>query len=268
MMKLIFSVIFLLGSLCYADTPPKVEDSNKQAQELYLEGTNLYQNKDYQGAFEKFSKSLEEAPFNPYILYNMSLSAFKIQKVGYALGGLRRALYVDPYFGQANEFLTFLTQKVNPPTEELGFWEFYRDQLLSAFSFNVIFFLTLFFCVYAGILLIRYFAKKKHAFLKDLRSPAVPWAGYISFFLFVLCLLVLSSKIYDYIVPRGTLVITTQDLKSGPGDDFNSLLKVTEGQELIINQSREDWAQVKLPGGISGWVPKSSLFFSSGRSPW
>ena len=76
------------------------------------------------------------------------------------------------------------------------------------------------------------------------------------------------AKIYDVQIPRGTIVEEKVSAQSAPGDQQLNLYDLYGGFEVVIRSHSGDWVQVTYPGALTGWIKKSSLYVTSGGSPW
>jgi hypothetical protein len=96
------------------------------------------------------------------------------------------------------------------------------------------------------------------------RRPALGhWAFVTSVTLgFIVLLLVcsLAWKIYEENYRReGVVVEQRVDILSGPSSDYITVVTVHEGIKVRIRGETEDWYQIILPNGWSGWLPKDSM---------
>ncbi|MBI4160842.1 MAG: hypothetical protein HY509_00165 [Acidobacteria bacterium] len=49
------------------------------------------------------------------------------------------------------------------------------------------------------------------------------------------------------------------DVRSAPGEDGTVLFTVHEGLQARVRNQREEWLQVSLPNGWTGWVPRAAV---------
>jgi tetratricopeptide (TPR) repeat protein len=61
---------------------------------------------------------------------------------------------------------------------------------------------------------------------------------------------------YEEETGRSRAVVVQEEVAvySGPSDDSTLQFKIHEGTEVQIDGARTRWAQVRLPGGLSGWI--------------
>lgn len=55
--------------------------------------------------------------------------------------------------------------------------------------------------------------------------------------------------------PQAWVVESTTSVRSGPGEDFASLVKVHMGSRLTLDGEEGRWLSVRLPGDGAGWLP-------------
>lgn len=58
---------------------------------------------------------------------------------------------------------------------------------------------------------------------------------------------------------RGVIVSDEVAVYSGPSKDSTLQFKIHEGTTVRVARERSRWAQVSLPGGLSGWIPKDTV---------
>jgi hypothetical protein len=50
------------------------------------------------------------------------------------------------------------------------------------------------------------------------------------------------------------VLVPSSDVRSGPGETNPQLVEIHEGLKVTVIGMREDWLQVTLPNGITGWI--------------
>lgn len=58
---------------------------------------------------------------------------------------------------------------------------------------------------------------------------------------------------------RAVVAVETAQLRTGPGESFEVAMPVQEGWTMRVVRRDADWAEVIGEGGVSGWLPTSSL---------
>ena len=58
---------------------------------------------------------------------------------------------------------------------------------------------------------------------------------------------------------QGVVLAPVVEVLAGPGGNNATLATVHEGLTVEVRDVREEWAQVSLPNGLSGWLPREAL---------
>jgi N-acetylmuramoyl-L-alanine amidase len=59
---------------------------------------------------------------------------------------------------------------------------------------------------------------------------------------------------------EGAIVLSPSlDVRSGPGKTNPQLAEIHEGLKISVLGGREGWLQVRLPNGLTGWVPETDV---------
>lgn len=238
--------------------------------ESYRSGLSHFQNNQFDAAESEFKVSLKEEPQNPFILYNLGLTEFKLHRTGLALGLWRAALFNDPSFARARHAIQVAQDslKVKALPHEISNWETIRENVLVSVSLNALLGLTVFFLLSGGFLILKYFGKKRTE-QKDGAQPPLPLLSIIFCVAFFVTGGLSLFKVIDNHIPRATVILEKVEARSGPNEDQTSLFELFEGLEVIVRQSVEEsghkpWVQVTYPGGMTGWVPSESIIQHSG----
>lgn len=255
-------------------TPPTAQIADKQSwpsfEKAFEAGVASYQAKKYEDARQAFSFALEKEPSNVQALTNLALVQFQLGQKGWAVALLRKAHDLNPDFSTPKASLDFILPQldVKEIPHEIQMWESIRSHFVVPFSLSGFLALTAL-CLFAtGWLWLQYIGKRREAFREEKPLPAFPLIPTI-ITLFFICVLALTlMKVVDQKMPRATIVSEKVTVYSAPGDQSVALFDLFAGLEVVIGQQNENWVQVTYPGALTGWVPKSSLFQTSGRAAW
>lgn len=70
----------------------------------------------------------------------------------------------------------------------------------------------------------------------------------------------LAWKLYERAYrPEGVIVAQAVEMRSGPGKGYLTVATIHEGLTVGIRGRADDWYQIVLPNGWSGWLPGDSL---------
>ena len=66
---------------------------------------------------------------------------------------------------------------------------------------------------------------------------------------------------YQRLEGRTTAVVVERvvEVLAGPGENNATLATVHEGLDVEVWGERQEWIQVRLPNGVSGWVPRGAV---------
>lgn len=233
---------------------------------LFNEGVKQYQAKEFEKAAESFSKSLELDPHNATALTNLALVQFQLKQKGLAIALFRRALEVNPELPTARAGLKFAISQleIKEVPHKIETYENLRTKVLQPVPLLVYQVLTALLLFAAGWILINYWSHRKKAIAEEKAFPQFPYIGVLLALGFVVSLGLLSLKLYDQTIQRGTIITEKVSLQAAPGENQVPVLDLYAGFEVIIHQTSGDWVQVTYPGSLTGWMPKASLYLTSG----
>ncbi|MEO0185069.1 MAG: tetratricopeptide repeat protein [candidate division WOR-3 bacterium] len=213
--------------------------------QLYNTGNKYYAEGNFQSAIECYEKALLNTK-NKDIYYNLGNAYFKMGKIGKAIVQYRRAYTLYPRDGDILYNLNFLRNfrpdKImsmpNPFFQFLDRSFHYlspdESHILSSIAFLAI-------SIFLSLYLI-------------LRNKIFVWSSIFCslFFLYFL----VSSSLWQAEKNSNSAVVVERELKaySGPGEEYKEILVIHDGTEARIQEERNGYYLIQLPGGIGGWV--------------
>lgn len=278
-LPLVLGLLFAPGPVFgeEAETPavaaPEVQKASN-FEEAFKRGIELYQNKKFADASAQFRQAVDFQPLNVSGLTNLALSEFEAGHKPIAVALLRKALAIDPDFSTPEAALKFILPQleVREIPHEIQFRETLRAQFLSPVPWPAYLLLNLMCLVAGGWLVIGYLGGRRRAIKSELPLPPFPSVGVIFIVGFLVTTFLSAAKFLDYQIPRGTIIADKITVMSAPDQKAVSLFDLYGGHEVIIEKldtsSKEEWVQVTYPGALSGWIPKSSIYPTSGKGLW
>lgn len=272
-----FGLFMGSGPIAYAEeqkTPePGLEQQSEKVETfegLFKIGVEAYQSKKFDLARDALTKALEKNPQNVSTLTNLALAQFQLGKKGAAVALLRKAQNLDPDFSTPKAALKFILPQleIKEIPHELHFFENLRSQILVPVPLNAYLILSALLLFAAGWILIGYLGAKKRALKDEKPFPPFPTIGATLALAFMVCLTTTLLKIYDYQTPRGTILDDKVAVLAAPDEKAAVLFDLYSGLEVIIQSTNQDWVQVNYPGALTGWIRKSALLHTAGKSPW
>ena len=242
------------------DTAPQTAN----AEELFAQGTQLYQNQRYVEASDKFKDLASRHSSHAAIFFNWGLSEYQAGRRGLGVALWRRALTLRPGYRPPREALTVATRQMQlREFDDSQLLERVRHTILVRFSLDQLLGATCVLLAASGWLLLTYVGRRRRALNTEQPLPPFPWIGGALTFLFLILASVSLLKGYEQTVPRATAVTVTA-VRSAPSDASSILFELREGADVILRQAKKGWTQIRYPGGMSGWVPNEALFQTSG----
>jgi tetratricopeptide (TPR) repeat protein len=225
--------------------------------EMFRRAGGLFEKKDFPGAVAKYRGIVEQGIENGAVYYNMGNAFFKNGKLGEAILAYERALKYLPRDGdiRANlEFARLLSVKKEDKQKRFNFSALF-ERFLKTFSVNewTLSFETVYALLFFSAI-IAVFAERERIKKTTVRVLVITlpvWFLTGSF---------MGIRIY-WAAFRKEAVAIENNIKvhSGPAENYTLLLSVPEGTKMLIRQQREQWLQVTLPNGYSGWVNTRSV---------
>jgi hypothetical protein len=253
---------------------PQTQAADKQTwpnfEKAFEAGVANYQAKKYDEARLAFSQALEKDPANVQALTNLALVQFQLGKKPWAVALLRKAQALKPDFSTPKTSLEFILPQldVKEIPHEIQMWESIRSSFIVPFTLNGYLGLTAL-CLFAtGWLWLQYIGQRREAFRDEKSLPPFPLIPTLITVIFIGVLSLTLMKVIDQGIPRATIVNDKVTVFSAPNEQSVALFDLFGGLEVVLGQQNADWVQVTYPGALTGWVPKSSLFQTSGRPAW
>ncbi len=272
-MKIFFILCVFLSSAFSQETPTSAETAiglDAGFEETFKIGIQSYGSQKYDEAAAAFTKALKLDPSNSTVLTNLALSQYQLGQKAFAVALLRRALSLDPDFSTARTAMEFiLTQyEIRDVPHKIQYWENFRATFINPVPLFVYLLLTALLLFSTGWVLLTYFGERRRCLQNEKPFPAFSIVGFIlSVGLFTSCSLTVL-KIWDNNISRATVIRDSVSVLAAPDENAVSLFDLYGGLEVIALEIKENWIQVTYPGGLTGWVPKDSVFATSGKLKW
>lgn len=235
-------------------------------EDAFQQGIEAYRTEKFEDANQAFTKALEASGNNPSALTNLALTQYKLGNKPYAVALLRKALAIDPDLSTPRVAIEFILPQleVKEIPHEIQTWELFRKTFLVDFPLSVFIILAAILLFASGWILITYFANRKRSIHQELPMPPFPIVGFLISSLFVFCLSLMITKWIDSQTTRGTIILQKVAVLSAPDEKAAPLFDLYGGLEVVVEKNQDSWVQVTYPGALSGWVPKDSIFITTG----
>lgn len=276
LLALIASVVRAEGDGTAGAERPQ-DRSSRVGEEAFAEANRWYEAGEYGRAIDLYRSLLERGVKSPEVFYNLGNAYFKNGQLGKAIVNLRRAQILSPRDDDVRYNLTFL-RSLTRDKQLMAERNPLASALLgasAALSLNETLWLVFWIYVLLVVLLlmlvfwdtgfvgrvIRALYLLHPLRFGGLRARTVHWIHVgVCGLLLVLASVSLASKVYARNHRVKAVVLGAEvEVVSGPGTDYTVEFLLHEGTEVLLREDRGDWAQVELPGGLSGWVPRPVL---------
>lgn len=235
--------------------------------ELFAEGTKLYQSSQYAQAAKSYESLARQNPDQAELLLNWGLAEYQAGRRGLGVALWRKALALDPGQTAARSALAFASRAMQLREADNTWLERMRQEVLGYMRLNHLLAVTLILMAAGGWLVFGYLGRRRKALRNELPLPPFNWVGAFISAAFLVMLSLTVLKGIEETVSRGTAIAVTS-VRSGPDQTSSSLFELREGSDVVLRQAKKGWTQIRYPGGMSGWVPNETLFQTSGLPIW
>jgi hypothetical protein len=237
---ILFVLIFVYFSFCFASNVYRTQIDN--AEKNFKEGN--------------FSKSIEiyeslikvEKIEDPYIYYNLSNAYYRNGDVGKAILNIEKALKLAPRDKEIKNNMQFLYSLVGHSKEQA-----IKDTFLKHFTLNEITIVTSILLIFF-ICILSLFIIKKMQFFKH-------FIVLLILFL-LLCGSALTLKGCQEFMLKGAVILSSANVRSGPGENNPEISTVYEGKLVNIVSRSGDWVNIKFKSNgknFVGWIRASDV---------
>ncbi len=239
-MKLVLGLILLTQQSFVSP-----QDVFRRAEEAYREGR-------YAEAAEQYESLRSQGIEDGALSYNLGNAYAKSGRLGLAILHYERALRRMPGDSDtkanlefANALITDVVERPDLPSYVVWVVDLYRalepDYCAGLLSLSFLFGGA----VVTVLLLGRW---------PSLRTPAITVLVIAGFVALVSAGLLAAKFTAASERVEAVVLVSATDVRSGPGETNPQLAEIHEGLKLSVLGTREDWLQVGLPNGITGWV--------------
>ncbi len=252
-LNLKYFIVFSLSIL----TCTSVRAKNNSFRPILDSAFLYYKNGNYLKALELYHHIENKGYASANMYYNMGNAYFRSHQIAKAILYYERAKLLKPNDPDINHNLkfanTFITDKINELPEPFYItWFRYFTNLIPPNSWAWIalaLFLALMILIYINFLSTSLFVTK---IIKTIAA-----------FLFVFWLICIVSAYSTYkrtTTHKYAIIISeTIETKSSPDENSTSLFVLHEGTKVYIKEVFEDWVEIRIADGNTGWVKEKDL---------
>ena len=230
---------------------------NELLKDRYKKAITAYNTKNFEKALNHFKFIENQSVKQADLFYNIGNCYYRLNNLGYAVLYYKRALRLDPLHEQAKKNLKLMYSLREDKTVEKdkSFIVKTAHNIYRKISINLIAVLLLvdfaLIVILIDIIIIRFRNRDKS-------TPVL----FITIFLvlFVAFAIVGYTKWNSYANNNEAVIVAkTAIAYSGPAEDYQRKFTIHQGMDFKIVKKLDQWCQIKLRNGWSGWI-KSSLF--------
>lgn len=247
MKKLIFIILFLICSLSYA----KVRD---ELISLFYSANKLYEQGKYEEALGEYNKIQDVGFESGALYYNTGNCYFKLGLLGKTILFYERAKRLIPNDPELrfnyNYVQTLLQDKIGLPKKNWFTRNFLNISESLTFGKWLGFILILWVLLISSIT-INILTPKFRKIIKYL------FIGFSTILIISIICAITQFNIYSS--PSAIILSKEVPVRYGPGEAEVEAFMLHEGTKVIIKNAQENWYQIQLPDGKSGWLPKDNV---------
>lgn len=226
-------------------------------QEIITAADSAYNNEDFNEAVEKYELVLIQGYESAELYYNLGNAYFNLNNLPAAILNYERARVLAPRdvdiafnLSIANSMIPDKIEVV-PEIFYVRWWKSWRNSL-NLYTWTIVciaFFIFL-------VLSVGVFALSDRLMLRKMAF----WTGILALFLSIGSFAMTYTK-YDIQSKHLEAIVfdPTITIKSSPNKLGKDLFVIHEGTKVFILEEMNDWANIKIANGSTGWMPLSSI---------
>lgn len=224
---------------------------------LMNQANQLYQNKQYDEAIEKYQTVLEQDYSSTALYYNLGNSYYRSARIGYAILNYERGLKLEPDNEDLQYNLSIVKARTIDRIKEVPqiFIVDWWVTFITAFSTITWQILIIIFYLILLISITIFFVTKQGNLQKlSIYSGIAGLLGAV-FFSIILFANISRETSKDFAI----LTANTIAAQQSPNESSNDLFVIHEGLKVAVVSQFGDWIEIKLYDGKVGWLPKDAL---------
>ncbi len=226
--------------------------------ETMLRANQLYENGRYSEAAQTYQQLVDQDYADSSLFYNLGNAHYRRGDLGKAILNYERASLLAPRDGDIQANLAYARaqavdqyeSEANSPLEQ---WTQAASSKLTLNEMSIL--ALVLFWVLTGLFIL-YLHSRQSPSAKGLRYALV-----FSLLIFTLSAFTLGERIYTEISsPPAIVTVESVEVVSNPGQDGVTQVTLHSGAQVILLETRGQWARLSLPGDqFQGWVPVGTV---------
>lgn len=247
--SLLIFIVFLNPTIIY---------SNKfEFKPLLDSAISAYQKKDFNKALNFYHQIVDSGLESANLYYNMGNAYFRINELAKAILYYERAKLLNPKDPDIQHNLkyanAFISDKINELPE--AFYLTWFRQFSYLFTTNTWAWLSISLFILFLTLIYLYFLSYSFLATRIIKITA--------FFVLILWIISISTAYYSYKQSSShkyaIIISDVVEIKSSPDENSTSLFVLHEGTKVYIKEVFDEWLEIKIADGNTGWLKKSNI---------
>lgn len=254
---------FSLLTLLLACGPARAQQESTE-EELLEEAAKLYNLEKYSEAAAAYERILRSGKHSAGLYFNLGNAHYKMNQLGPSILYYEKALLLDPGDKQIRQNLRFAEQMRIDAIEVLPetFGQRLSTTFLGAFHYDTWAALAVAFSVLLSGFYVVYFVAQESR-----RKRLFFILGSVSVLLFLICLGAGLAGRAAYLKEQPAILFgDSVRLTSAPNPRSELLFELHEGTKVYLLDELDDWARVRLPNGVTGWLQRNQLVAIKGSA--
>lgn len=221
---------------------------------LFYSANKLYEQAKYEQAVGEYKKIIERGSQSGPLYYNIGNCYFKLGSMGKTILYYEKAIRLIPNDPELrfnyNYVVSLLEDKIELPKINWFMKKFLDIAGIMVFSKWLVLIIIIWLILIASII-IKIFTPGFSRIFKHLII--------IESILLGICILCAITQYKVFSSPAAIVIPKEVPVRYGPGEAEVEAFMLHEGTKVEIRKAEENWYQIQLPDGKSGWLPKETV---------
>jgi tetratricopeptide (TPR) repeat protein len=234
-----------------------VSGSNAQHEPLFNNGTEAYNQGDYNKAIASYLGILEQGQHSAELYYNLGNSYYKLNQIAPSIYYYEKALLLKPNDPEIKNNLAYaqnMTLDAIETMPETGVSKIYGSVVgvlsFDQWGYTAVVFMMLFVFLYIAFYYLNYATKKRIAFIAALLFLLMSISATILAFL----------AFRDFKADQPAIVFSDEVIiKSEPNNRSQEVFRLHEGTKLNVIEEFNDWKKIRIADGQIGWLSSENI---------
>ena len=231
--------------------------ANAQNDTLFNNGTESYNQGDYNKAIEHYLKILENGEHSAELYYNLGNSYYKLNQIAPSIYYYEKALLLKPNDPEIENNLGYaqnMTLDAIETMPETGLSKIYST-VVSVLSFDqwgytAVILMMLFVILYIAFYYLKYATHKRIAFI----------TGMLCLFLAITAAIIAFMSYGDFKADQPAIIFSDEVIiKSEPNARSQEVFRLHEGTKIHVLEEFNDWKKIRIVDGQTGWLASENI---------